>query len=426
MSTKTEQKKTESTQQKNESNSVKNEENKKPKENKKQEKKEYIEDEIIKEYKEFEDMGLKEDLLRGIFAYGYEKPSRIQQKAIVPLTQYRDRDLIAQAQSGTGKTGAFSISLLQNLDFTKNELQGLVLCNTRELAQQTQRVILAMGDYLKVKCHACVGGTRVKDDIQILKEGVHIVVGTPGRVTQMLNEGYMKPDKIKMLIIDEADEMLSFGFKDQIYEVFKHLPEDVQVALFSATMPNEVLEITEKFMRNPIRILVKKEVLTLEGLKQFYIAVEKEEYKLETLCDLYKTLTITQCVIFANSKKRVDYLAAEMNKRDFTVSSIHGDMSPLEREEVLKNFRLGKSRVLIATDVLSRGIDVHQVSLVINFDMPRKRETYIHRIGRSARYGRKGVAINFVTERDIQTLRELEKFYNTQIEEMPQNIADLI
>jgi translation initiation factor 4A len=376
--------------------------------------------------KEFDDMGLKEDLLRGIFAYGWEKPSQIQQKAIIPITSKPQRDIIAQAQSGTGKTGTFSIGLLQNLDFTKNEVQGLVLANTRELAQQIHKVLLALGERMGVKIHACVGGTRVTDDIQMLKEGVHVVVGTPGRVNHMLEEGFLKPDHIQMLVIDEADEMLSPGFKDQIYDIFKHLPEDVQVLLFSATLAPDVLEITEKFMRNPVRLLVKKEQLTLEGLKQFYIAVEREENKFPTLCDLYKTLTITQCVIFCNSKKRVEHLAEAMNRKDFTVSFIHGGMEQKERELVLKEFRSGASRVLITTDLMARGIDVHQISLVINYDLPPLRQNYIHRIGRSARYGRKGVAINFVTDRDIRDMRELERYYNTQIEEMPEDISDLL
>lgn len=236
----------------------------------------------------------------------------------------------------------------------------------------------------------------------------------------------MNPDTIKMLVIDEADEMLSHGFKEQIYAIFKCLPEDMQVCLFSATMPPEVLEITQKFMRDPIRILVKKEELTLEGIKQFYVAVQQEDWKLETLCDLYKTLTITQCVIFCKSKQKVEWLAKAMNERNFTVSAMHGDMKPDQRELIMKEFRSGSSRVLITTDLLARGIDVHHVSLVINYDLPRHKENYLHRIGRSGRYGRKGVAINFVSRDDVRIMREIERFYNTQIEEMPEDVANLL
>jgi translation initiation factor 4A len=380
-----------------------------------------------REVKDFDDMDLKEELLRGIYAYGFEKPSKIQQRAVLPITTSSPpADVIGQAQSGTGKTATFTISLLQRIDTSKNELQGLVLAPTRELAQQIHKVILALGEYLKVKVHACVGGTKVQEDMAILKEGVHVVVGTPGRVYHMISEEFMNTDTIKMLIIDEADEMLSRGFKEQIYAIFKCLPEEMQVCLFSATMPPEVLEITQKFMRNPIRILVKKEELTLEGIRQFYVAVQREDWKLETLCDLYKTLTITQCVIFCNAKNKVDWLGTQMNERNFTVSSMHGDMKPDERELIMKEFRSGSSRVLITTDLLARGIDVHHVSLVINYDLPRHKENYLHRIGRSGRYGRKGVAINFVTRDDVRTMRELEKFYNTQIEEMPEDIATLL
>jgi translation initiation factor 4A len=380
-----------------------------------------------REVKDFDDMDLKPELLRGIYAYGFEKPSKIQQRAVLPITTSSPpADVIGQAQSGTGKTATFTISLLQRIDTSRNELQGLVLAPTRELAQQIHKVILALGEYLGVKVHACVGGTKVQEDMAILKEGVHVVVGTPGRVYHMISEEFMNTDTIKMLIIDEADEMLSRGFKEQIYAIFKCLPEEMQVCLFSATMPPEVLEITQKFMRNPIRILVKKEELTLEGIRQFFVAVEREDWKLETLCDLYKTLTITQCVIFCNAKNKVDWLATQMNERNFTVSSMHGDMKSDERELIMKEFRSGSSRVLITTDLLARGIDVHHVSLVINYDLPRHKENYLHRIGRSGRYGRKGVAINFVTRDDVRSMRELERFYNTQIEEMPEDVATLL
>jgi len=191
-------------------------------------------------------------------------------------------------------------------------------------------------------------------------------------------------------------------------------------------MPTEVLEVTQKFMRDPIRILVKKDELTLEGIKQFSVAIDREEWKLDTLCDLYETLTISQAVIFCNTRKKVDWLTDKMRSRDFTVSAMHGEMDQKERDIIMREFRSGSSRVLITTDLLSRGIDVQQVSLVINYDLPTNKESYIHRIGRSGRFGRKGVAINFVTKEDLPALKELEQFYNTQIDEMPMNVADLI
>jgi translation initiation factor 4A len=279
---------------------------------------------------------------------------------------------------------------------------------------------------MNIECHPCVGGTNVREDMAKLQEGVQVVVGTPGRVFDMINRRALRTDTIKLFCLDEADEMLSRGFKDQIYEVFQLLPQDTQVVLLSATMPADVLEVTKKFMRDPVRILVKRDELTLEGIKQFYIAVEKEEWKLDTLCDLYETVTITQAVIFCNTRRKVDWLTEKMHAREFTVSAMHGDMEQKQREVLMKEFRSGSSRVLITTDLLARGIDVQQVSLVINYDLPTNRENYIHRIGRGGRFGRKGVAINFVTTDDVRMLRDIEQFYNTQIDEMPLNVADLI
>jgi len=372
----------------------------------------------------FDEMNLREDLLRGIYAYGFEKPSAIQQRAIIPCI--RGRDVIAQAQSGTGKTATFSIAILQQLDLSVQACQALILAPTRELAQQIQKVVLALGDFMQASCHACIGGTNVKEDMNKLEKGAQIVVGTPGRVSDMLSRKAFNPSKIKLFVLDEADEMLSRGFKEQIHDVFTRMPYSIQVILLSATMPTDVLEVTKKFMRDPIRILVKKEELTLEGIKQFYIMVGREDWKLETLCDIYQTLTITQAVIFCNTRRKVDWLTQQMHAKDFTVSAMHGDMDQKEREVIMREFRSGSSRVLITTDLLARGIDVQQVSLVINYDLPNNRENYIHRIGRGGRFGRKGVAINFVTEEDKRNLHDIETFYNTQINEMPQNVADLI
>uniref|UniRef100_A0A8C8JMH9 RNA helicase n=1 Tax=Oncorhynchus tshawytscha TaxID=74940 RepID=A0A8C8JMH9_ONCTS len=351
----------------------------------------------------FDTMGLREDLLRGIYAYGFEKPSAIQQRAIKQII--KGRDVIAQSQSGTGKTATFCVSVLQCLDI---------------------QVLLALGDYMNVQCHSCIGGTNVGEDIRKLDYGQHVVAGTPGRVFDMIRRRSLRTRAIKMLVLDEADEMLNKGFKEQIYDVYRYLPPATQVCLISATLPHEILEMTNKFMTDPIRILVKRDELTLEGIKQFFVAVEREEWKFDTLCDLYDTLTITQAVIFCNTKRKVDWLTEKMREANFTVSSMHGDMPQKERESIMKEFRSGASRVLISTDVWARGLDVPQVSLIINYDLPNNRELYIHRIGRSGRYGRKGVAINFVKNDDIRILRDIEQYYSTQIDEMPMNVADLI
>ncbi|SNX87738.1 ATP-dependent RNA helicase FAL1 [Melanopsichium pennsylvanicum] len=380
--------------------------------------------EEIKVATTFDAMNLKEDLLRGIYAYNFEKPSAIQQRAILPII--RGRDVIAQAQSGTGKTATFSISMLQSIDTTLRETQALVLSPTRELAIQIQSVVLALGDYLNVQCHACIGGTSVGEDIRKLDYGQHIVSGTPGRVYDMIRRRHLRTKNIKMLILDESDELLNMGFKDQIYDVYRYLPPSTQVVLLSATLPQDVLEMTSKFMTDPVRILVKRDELTLEGIKQFFVAVEKEEWKFDTLCDLYDTLTITQAVIFCNTRRKVDWLSSKMKENNFQVSSMHGEMQQRERDEVMAEFRQGSSRVLITTDVWARGIDIANISLVINYDLPTNRENYIHRIGRSGRFGRKGVAINFVTVEDVRTLRDIEQFYSTQIDEMPVKLEDML
>ncbi|KAI7903364.1 ATP-dependent RNA helicase eIF4A [Cokeromyces recurvatus] len=373
----------------------------------------------------FDNMNLKPELLRGVYAYGFERPSAIQQRAIMPVI--KGHDVIAQAQSGTGKTATFSISVLQSIDTELKEPQALILAPTRELALQIQKVVMALGDFMGIKSHACIGGTAIREDIATLQSGVQVVVGTPGRVLDMIqNRRAFNTKHMKLFVLDEADEMLSRGFKDQIYDIFQLLPETTQVVLLSATMPADVLEVTKKFMRDPIRILVKRDELTLEGIKQFYIAVDKEDWKLDTLCDLYETVTITQAVIFCNTRRKVDWLTDKLQAREFTVSAMHGDMDQAQRDVIMKEFRSGSSRVLITTDLLARGIDVQQVSLVINYDLPSNRENYIHRIGRGGRFGRKGVAINFVTNEDVRTMRDIEQFYNTQIDEMPMNVADLI
>jgi len=291
-----------------------------------------------------------------------------------------------------------------------------------------------MGEYNKVKCYFCNPKGRT-ESLHQLREGPHVVVGTPGRVFNTIEKRHLRVDDLITFVLDEADDMLSRGFKDQIYDIFKCLPPNVQVCLFSATMAPEILDLTTKFMRDAVRILVKKDELTLEGIRQFYVAIEKEEWKLDTLCDLYETLTITQAIIYCNTRRKVDFLQDQLQKRDFTVSTMHAELDQKERDLVMKEFHSGSSRVLICSgsprvlisaDLLARGIDVQQVSLVINYDLPSNMENYLHRIGRSGRFGRKGVAINFVTNNDVRTMKDIERYYHTQIEEMPMDIADMI
>ncbi|KAG7531940.1 hypothetical protein FFLO_04008 [Filobasidium floriforme] len=369
-------------------------------------------------------MDLKEDLIRGIYAYNFEKPSAIQQRAIKPIIS--GRDVIAQAQSGTGKTATFSISVLQSIDTSIRETQALILSPTRELAVQIQNVVLALGDYMNVQCHACIGGTSIGEDIKKLEYGQHVVSGTPGRVFDMIRRRNLRTRNIKMLVLDESDELLNQGFKDQIYDIYRYLPPATQVVILSATLPHDVLEMTQRFMTDPIRVLVKRDELTLEGIKQFFVAVEKEDFKAETLFDLYDTLTITQAVVFCNTRRKVDWLTEKLREANFTVSSMHGDMPQKERDAIMSEFRGGQSRVLITTDVWARGIDVQQVSLVINYDLPSSREAYLHRIGRSGRFGRKGVGQYRETVEDVRILRDIELYFSMTVDEMPAGVADLV
>jgi len=336
------------------------------------------------------------------------------------------RDIIAQAQSGTGKTATFVIGCLNQIDPTKNYSQALLLSPTRELAQQTHRVVQELGKYMKITCTICIGGTSMCDTIADFERGVQVVVGTPGRVSDMIERHHFRTNNLHVIVIDEADEMLSRGFKDQIYDIFQALPKDCQVGLFSATMPQDAIAMSQKFMRNPIRILVKREQLTLDGIKQFYINVEREDWKIDVLSDLYSTLSITQCVIFCNTRRKVEYVTDQMQRRKHVVSCTHGDLDPAERNAILNDFKLGKTRILITTDLLARGIDVQQVSLVINYDLPTNSENYLHRIGRSARFGRKGVAVNFVTAEQSRLIHDLERMYETEIKEMPASIAEYL
>lgn len=375
----------------------------------------------IKPIASFDEMGMNDKVLRGVYDYGFKKPSEIQQRAVMPIL--KGRDVIAQAQSGTGKTSMIAISVCQIVNTSSRKIQVLVLSPSRELASQTEKTIQAIGVHTSIQAHACIGGKSIGEDIKKLERGVHAVSGTPGRVYDMIKRGSLQTKSVKLLILDESDEMLSKGLKDQIYDVYRSLPHDIQVCLISATLPQEILEMTNKFMTDPVRILVKRDELTLEGIKQYYVDVGEEEWKFDTLCDLYGRLVINQAIIFCNTRQKVDWLTEKMRSSNFIVSSMHGDKRQKERDEIMNQFRSFKSRVLIASDVWARGIDVQTVSHVINYDVPNNPELYIHRIGRAGRFGREGVAINFVKNSDMKTLRDIERYYGTKIREMPADLA---
>ena len=371
----------------------------------------------------FEDLKLKTNLLRGIYGIGFVKPSVIQQKGILPVIQ--GKDTIAQAQSGSGKTATFSISVLQNIDEDDLKTQALVVAPTRELAMQISEVMTKLGHYLKVRVHLCVGGTNVSEEKKKLQDGCHIVVGTPGRIKDMINRQFLSTNFLKMLVIDEADEMLGMGFLEQINEIIKMIPPDCQIALFSATISPDIIKLTKDIMNDPAKILVKKENLTLEGIKQYYLSCSTDQNKYENLFEIFSNIDISQCIIYCNTKEKTKILAEKMTENDFMVSCINSELPQEKRNEIMREFRDSATRILISTDLLARGIDVQQVSLVINFELPPKRENYIHRIGRSGRYGRRGVAINLVSQHEATYLLQIQEFYQTQISELPNDLSDL-
>ena len=375
------------------------------------------------EAEKWDDMKLSPDLLRGIYAYGYEIPSPIQKKAIQPMIN--GRDLIAQAQSGTGKTATFTIGSLMSIDKSNQNVQVICLSPTRELSTQIYTVFKGLSEFMSdIVIQTFVGGVPVNDNIQTIKRTKpHIVIGTPGRVFDLIRRRALFCRHVKKLVLDEADELLSHGFDEQIKSIFSCLPESVQTCIFSATLPKHVFYVTDRFMRNPINIIVKAEQLTLEGISQYYVATENDVQKYETLVDLYSRFSVSHCIIYTNTIKRVTDLSEAMTSDGYPVCCIHSNMSVAERETALANFRSGKHRVLISSNLTARGIDVQQVSCVINFDIPRDVSTYLHRIGRSGRWGRKGVGINLITERDVSKMREIESYYRTQIDEMPADIA---
>jgi translation initiation factor 4A len=377
----------------------------------------------VKTYEKWDDFNLKEDILRGIFCIGFEQPSQIQKTAIMPVIE--KRDVIAQAPSGTGKTGTFSISTLQRIDVSEKCTQAMILAPTHELVKQISYVINQIGSSMNgLVIKTLVGGTSVNDDIRDLKENVpHVIVGSTGRVNDMVRRRHIQMDTIRLFILDEADEMLSGGFKEQVYTIFQNLTNEAQIAVFSATMPPYMLEMTKKFMKNPVKITLEPEKLNLEGIQQYFLAVNNDDQKFEALKALFEHLTVNQSIIYVNSVQRVMDLYDAMKGEGFSVVCIHSSMKRDEREEAFRTFRTGAVRVLISSNVTSRGIDIQQVSVVINFDIPRSVNTYLHRIGRSGRWGRKGNAINFITREDVGQMKRIEQHYKSNIQELPTDFS---
>lgn len=378
----------------------------------------------LKVYESFDEMELPENLLRGVYAMGFEKPSAIQQRAIIPIKG--GRDLLAQAQSGTGKTGAFTIGSLSKVDPALRQVQVLVLAPVRELAQQIESVAKQVSSYMNIYVYSATGGTPLREDIKAIEKGCQFIVGTPGRIYDLMNRNVLSRENIRVLIFDEADQMLEDRFKEQVMCILdKGFPKTTQVALFSATMDENVLDIAAKLLNNPVKILVNANSVPLDGIKNYCVELDKEEWKFDTLCDLYQRLTISQALIYCNKRQKAEWLAEKMSSQGFPLSCIHGEMDVEERKRRMMNFRTGAVRVLISTDLLARGIDVQQVSLVINYELPVQKENYIHRIGRAGRFGRKGVTINLICPEEKKAVSDIQEHWGINLETLPDRIDQI-
>jgi ATP-dependent RNA helicase DDX6/DHH1 len=367
---------------------------------------------------EFEDFCLKRELLMGIFEKGWEKPSPIQE-ASIPIA-LSGRDILARAKNGTGKTGAYSIPILEQIDVSKDIIQGMIIVPTRELALQTSQIAIELSKHLGIKVMVTTGGTNLKDDIMRIYEKVHLVVATPGRILDLMEKQVANVEKCKILVLDEADKLLSQDFKGMLDRVISHLPMNRQILLYSATFPLTVEHFMKKYLRDPYEINLMDE-LTLKGITQYYAFVQ-ERQKVHCLNTLFSKLQINQSIIFCNSTQRVELLAKKITELGYSCYYIHAKMAQAHRNRVFHDFRAGLCRNLVCSDLFTRGIDIQAVNVVINFDFPKMAETYLHRIGRSGRFGHLGVAINLITYDDRFALHRIEQELGTEIRPIPKVI----
>ncbi len=374
-------------------------------------------------YDNFEDLNLREDVLRGIFSFGFERPSPIQRIAIKPIMD--GNDCVIQSHSGTGKTATFIIGALQSLDLSLKETQVIIISNTRELAEQHQRVFKSLSSLTNVSSYLCIGGDMSNKYMSGTIKN-EVIIGTPGRICDMIKRKYIDTSHIKLMIVDEADEVLSSGFRKQVSAIFRSIVDpNFQTILISATIPEEMSELISHILRpNYVSILVKDDDLTLDGIKQYFVEIS-EQYKMNALIDMLSNIRISQGVVYCNKKQKADEIKHMLSEQNFKCDVLHSDLMPKERKSVLNNFVSGNSRILITTDVMARGIDVQQISIVINYDMPKHPQTYIHRIGRSGRFGRKGLAINYVGNNEMPILSNIQKTYNTHIYHLPKDLHSL-
>mmetsp|Transcript_13761 Transcript_13761/g.50103 ORF Transcript_13761/g.50103 Transcript_13761/m.50103 type:complete len:415 (+) Transcript_13761:351-1595(+) len=367
---------------------------------------------------DFEDYFLKRELLRGIYEKGFEKPSPIQEESI-PIA-LAGRDILARAKNGTGKTAAFSIPVIERIDTSKNKIQAVILVPTRELALQTSQVCKELGKHLGLEVMVTTGGTNLKDDILRLYNTVHMVVATPGRLLDLANKGVAVLSNAQVLVMDEADKLLSPEFQPLIEQVIGFLPGNRQILLYSATFPVTVKQFKDKFLKKPYVINLMEE-LTLKGITQYYAFVE-ERQKVHCLNTLFSKLQINQSIIFCNSVNRVELLAKKITELGYSCFYIHAKMLQSHRNRVFHDFRNGACRNLVSSDLFTRGIDVQAVNVVVNFDFPKNSETYLHRVGRSGRFGHLGLAVNLITYEDRFNLYRIEQELGTEIKPIPPSI----
>lgn len=366
----------------------------------------------------FQDFGLSKETQLGIYEMGYEAPSPIQEETI-PIAM-EGKNIIARAKNGTGKTASYSIPLIEKVDNTKKKIQALVLVPTRELAMQTSHVIKELGKHKKIESMVSTGGTAIRDDIYRVHQGVHVVVGTPGRILDLAAREIADLSECNILVLDEVDKLLSIDFKSIVAQIIEIMPKEKQIMLFSATYPMEIKEFQQKYISAPQFINLMEE-LTLKGVTQYYAYLEERE-KLHCLNTLFSKLDINQAIIFCNSAKRVELLAKKISQLGYSCFYIHSKMQQSDRNRIYHDFKNGETRCLVSTDLFTRGIDIQSVNVVINFDFPKYSETYLHRIGRSGRFGHLGLAINFITEEDKHELFKIEDELKTKINPIPQDI----
>ncbi len=374
----------------------------------------------------FDSLNLNQDLLKGVYLHGFTQPSKIQIKGIGSINT--GKDCILQSQSGTGKTATYLLGVMNRIDPNDKGCQGIIITPTRELTKQVHDVACSLAKHTNYSVVKCTGGTDVVQNIQSLRNAT-LVIGTLGRVIHMIMDKKINIHKLKFIVLDEADELLSDGISDKLQTLFDKAPTGVQVVLISATMSQEVFNASKKFTHEPIKVLLKNSEVIVDLISQFYVDVESEDLKFDTLLDLYNLISTSQAIIFCNTVRKVEWLEQRLKENNFTITTIHSNMDQSQRDLVVQDFRDGKTRLLLTTDLLARGIDIPQVNMVVNYDLPANKETYVHRIGRCGRFDKKGVAITMVKMSDpidAKTFNKMKHFYKMDIKEMPESVEEFL